>query len=200
MMTNVCVFLRLTRYYKNYVKGYFGVGIPLFDLTKKDSTFKCNSNCQSLFDQLKVALVTTPILVKLDFTKAFILDVDWSTRSVGAILSQKEGRWERIIAYVCKGLFRVQKQFHPKEGECYALVQGIMHFWQYLYQNHFTFHTDHKPLEWLTTMSNAYGWRGRWINRLQDLSFKIVYIVSLGTPTQMHLTKILWRLMMNRRI
>jgi hypothetical protein len=39
-------------------------------------------------------LVIAPILVRLDFTKAFILDVDWSTHGVGAILLQKEGRWE----------------------------------------------------------------------------------------------------------
>jgi hypothetical protein len=58
---------------------------------------------------LKAALVSTPIIVKLDFTRAFILDVDWSICGVGAILSKKDGRNERIIAYVSKGLSFVQK-------------------------------------------------------------------------------------------
>jgi hypothetical protein len=39
----------------------------------------------------KVVLVFIPIFVKPNFTKAFILDVDWSTRGVGAILLQKDG-------------------------------------------------------------------------------------------------------------
>ncbi len=64
------------------------------------------------------------------------------------------------------------------KGECYALVWGIMHFWQYLYRNHFTFHTNHKPLEWLVTLSHAYERRGRWIITIQHFSFKIVHKVG----------------------
>ncbi len=58
------------------------------------------------------------------------------------------------------------------EGECYVLVWGILHFWQYLYQNHFTLKNDHKPLEWLATISNTYVKKGIFINMLQDFSFK----------------------------
>jgi hypothetical protein len=61
------------------------------------------------------------------------------------------------------------------EGECYALVWGIMHFRQYFYQNHFTSFTNHKPLEWLATLSHVYGQTGRWINTIQHFSFKIVH-------------------------
>jgi hypothetical protein len=32
-----------------------------------------------------------------------------------------------------------------------------MHFKQYQYCNHFTFKTDHKALEWLATVLNAYN-------------------------------------------
>ncbi len=35
--------------------------------------------------------------------------------------------------------------------------------------------TDHKPLEWLATVSDAHGRRGRWVDMLQDFSFKIVH-------------------------
>jgi hypothetical protein len=44
------------------------------------------------FVVLKRRLVEAPILVKFDFNKPFILDVDWSIKGVGAILSQKFGR------------------------------------------------------------------------------------------------------------
>jgi hypothetical protein len=65
---------------------------------------------------------------------------------VGAILAQKEGKNEKVIAYANKGLSLVQKKYHPMEGECYALVWGIKHFRQYLHQNHFTLEIDHKFL------------------------------------------------------
>jgi hypothetical protein len=84
-----------------------------------------------------------------------------------------------VVAYASKSLTEAQKKFHPMEGECYALIWGIMHFRQYLYKNHFVLRTDHKPLEWLATVSDAHGRRGRWIDMLQDFSFKIIHRLGL---------------------
>jgi len=44
---------------------------------------------------------------------------------------------------------------------------------------HFILRIDHKPLEWLATVSNAHGRRGRWVGMLQDFSFKIVHRLGL---------------------
>jgi hypothetical protein len=73
---------------------------------------------------------------------------------------------ERVVAYASKGLTTVQKKFHPMEGKCYVLIWGIMHFMQYLHRTHFVLRTDHKPFEWLATVSDAHGRRGRWIDML----------------------------------
>lgn len=79
IVINVRAFLGLTCHYKNYIKGYSHMAIPLFELTKKDVTFVWNPNYQSAFETLKDALVCAPIMVQLDFTQAFILDVNQST-------------------------------------------------------------------------------------------------------------------------
>jgi hypothetical protein len=42
---NAQAFLGLIGYYKNYVKRYLRIVIPLFELTKKDYVFKWNPNC-----------------------------------------------------------------------------------------------------------------------------------------------------------
>ncbi len=45
------------------------------------------------FEQLKQALVFVPLLVRRDFSKAFILDVDWFARELGLFYPRKmEGR------------------------------------------------------------------------------------------------------------
>ncbi len=77
---------------------------------------------------LKDALVKVHILIRLDFTQPFVLDVDCSIQGVGAILSQKEGRIERVMVYASKGMSLIQWKFHPMEGECYVLIWGIIHF------------------------------------------------------------------------
>jgi hypothetical protein len=45
--------------------------------------------------------------------------------------------------------------------------------------NHFVLRTDHKPLEWLATVLDAHGRRGRWVDMLQDFSFKIIHRLGL---------------------
>jgi len=127
-VTNVRSFLGLTGYYRKYIREYSRLVNPLFELTKKDVPFVWNQDCQQAFDALKKALVEAPILVGPDFKKPLCLDVDWSTKGVGAILSQREGRFEKVVAHANKGLTEVQRKFHPMEGECYALIWGIMHF------------------------------------------------------------------------
>jgi hypothetical protein len=174
-VTNVKSFLGLTGYYRKYVKGYACLAAPLFELTKKDADFVWSIGCQQAFQALKSVLTRAPILTRPDFKKELCLDVDWSPKGVGAILSQKVSALEKVVAYASKGLSVAQKKFHPMEGECYALIWGIMHFRQYLYRSQFVVRTDHKPLEWLATVSDAHGRRGRWIDLLQDFNFRIVH-------------------------
>jgi hypothetical protein len=64
------------------------------------------------------------------------------------------------------------------EGECYALIWGIMHFRQHLYQASFLVRIDHKPLKWLATIFDPFGKRGRWISMLQNFNFKIFHRVG----------------------
>jgi hypothetical protein len=42
---------------------------------------------QQAFEALKKALIVVPVLVRPNFKKPFCLDVDWSPKGVGAILS-----------------------------------------------------------------------------------------------------------------
>jgi len=174
-VTSVRSFLGLTGYYRKYVRGYSSLAGPLFELTRRDVAFVWDMGCEQAYQVLKVALVDAPVLTRPDFKQTFWLDVDWSPKGVGAILSQKEGKFKRVIAYASKNLTEAQRRFHPMEGKCNALIWGVMHFRQYLHMKHFILRIDHKPLKWLAIVSDAHGRRGRWVGMLQDFSFKIVH-------------------------
>jgi hypothetical protein len=131
-----------------------------------DIDFVWDLGCQQTFEAPKRALVDAHVLILLDFKKQFCLDVNWSPKGVRAILSQREGKLEKVVAYANNNLTTTQWKFHPMKGGCYALIWGIMHFKQYLHKNHFILGTDHKPLELLTIVSYAHDKRGRWINML----------------------------------
>ncbi len=102
-VTNVRAFLGLTGYYKNFVCGYAKITMPFFDLTKKDQSFLWTLTYQEAFDTLKLRLIEAPILVRPDFERPFILDVDWSIKGVGSVSSQKQDKHECVIAYASKG-------------------------------------------------------------------------------------------------
>ncbi len=59
---------------------------------------------QQTFQALKVALVDAHVLIWPNFKRPFCLDVDWSPNGVGAILSQKKGKFEKVVAYASKSL------------------------------------------------------------------------------------------------
>jgi len=86
-VTSVKSFLGLTGYYRKYVRGYSKLAGPLFELTKKDIPFVWDVGCEQAYQALKAALVDAPVLTRPDFKRTFWLDVDWSPKGVGAILS-----------------------------------------------------------------------------------------------------------------
>ena len=61
---------------------------PLFALMKKDVTYEWTAQCQSVFEELKKLLTTSPILAFPDFSKGFMLATDTSGVGLGAVLSQ----------------------------------------------------------------------------------------------------------------
>jgi hypothetical protein len=77
------------------------------------------------------------------------------------------------------------------EGEYHALIWGFMHVWQYLYWNDLTFYTEHKPLECLATMLDAYRKRRKWINMVHDFNFKIMHRARSKRTNVNALSKIL---------
>jgi hypothetical protein len=63
MVTNIRSFLGLTRYYRNYVRGYSQLATLLFELTKRDVDFVWNLDYQQAFQTLKGTLVDVHVLI-----------------------------------------------------------------------------------------------------------------------------------------
>jgi hypothetical protein len=79
-------------------------------------SFVSSKACQLAFEELKKCPMLAPILVRLDFTKMLILDVDWSTNGVGFVLCQQSGRKEMVVAYASKDPIQEPKKLPPNGG------------------------------------------------------------------------------------
>jgi hypothetical protein len=80
-------FLRLTGYYKKFIKGYGQIVAPLIDLLKKD-LFGWNDKAKAAFLALKQVVSNPHVLTLLDFTKPFVVECDASRYGIGVVLMQ----------------------------------------------------------------------------------------------------------------
>ena len=76
-----------TGYYRKFIKGYAQITVPMEKLLKHDMKFQWTQECQQSLDILKEKMVTTPILVFLDWKFPFHVHVDASSIALGVILA-----------------------------------------------------------------------------------------------------------------
>ena len=81
-------FLRLTDYYRWFVKDY---GVTITELLKKDG-FNWDSKAEETFCKLKQAMSEVPILGLPNFNKPFTLETDVSANGIGVVLVQEGGQ------------------------------------------------------------------------------------------------------------
>jgi hypothetical protein len=137
-------FIGLCNYYRIYVQDFSTIVHPLYALLKKDVAWTWSEKAQEAFNTLKEKLLELPILRRPNFSKVFILHIDWSALGIGDILSQldEEGK-EYVIAYASRSNNKVESNYFSYEGECLVIVWVVIHFRPYLYGTKFTLYIDH---------------------------------------------------------
>lgn len=172
---NIKQFLGLTGYYRRFIPSFSKVAKPLTDLLKKDKNFEWTTPHMSAFEDLRDALCKEPILQYPDFEKPFILTTDASGYAIGALLSQGDIGKDLPIAYASRTLNDAETRYSPTERELLALVYAVKHFRPYIYRHQFTLVMDHKPLEWLNSVSDPTSRLMRWRLKLAEYDYQIKY-------------------------
>ena len=104
-------FLGLCSYYRRFVRGFANIAAPLHRLTEKDKAFVWTHECDVAFHRLKQVMSQAPVLAYPTSEGAFVLDTDASNTGIGAVLSQKQGGEERVIAYFSRSLTKSERQY-----------------------------------------------------------------------------------------
>ena len=175
--TEIRAFLGLAMYYRRFVKNFATIAEPLNDLLRKNPQTKFwTTKHQNAFDQIKQALITSPVLAKPDWTKVFKLYTDACATGLGAILTQDDEQGhERVICYASRGTRGAEQNYESTKLECLAVVWAIKWFRYYLIGRHFEVITDHSALKWLFNKPDPQGLYARWIMTMQEYDFKVQY-------------------------
>ncbi|CAM8954476.1 unnamed protein product [Rhodiola kirilowii] len=110
-------FLGLAGYYRRFVSQYASRASCLTNLLRKDA-FLWDNKAAAAFDDIKLALTTTPVLALPDFSKQFTLQTDAFGVGIGAVLQQEN----QPIAYFSKQLEPSRRFSSAYEREFFALV------------------------------------------------------------------------------
>jgi hypothetical protein len=137
-------FIGLCNYYKIYVQNFGTIVHPSYALLKKDVAWTWSEEAHEAFKTLKEKLLEFPILRRLDFSKVFIIHINWNALGIGAILGQldEEGK-EYVIAYASQSNNKVENNYSSYKGECLVIIWVVIHFRPYFYGTYFTLYIDH---------------------------------------------------------
>ncbi|XP_071685507.1 uncharacterized mitochondrial protein AtMg00860-like [Lolium perenne] len=113
-------FLGLTGYYRKFVPRYGIIAKPLTQLLTKKG-FLWSTSAQQAFDQLKDAMVNTPVLALPNFSRPFSIETDACDTGIGAVLVQ-DGH---PIAYFSKALGVRNQKLSTYEKEFLAVMMAV---------------------------------------------------------------------------
>jgi hypothetical protein len=120
-------FLGLTGYYRKFIVGYGAVAAPLTALCKREA-FKWTDEAEVVFQLLKQALMSTPLLQMPGFDKWFIIDCNVSGMGFGAVPHQGDG----TIAYFSRPVAPHHRKLPAYERELIGLIKAVRHWWAYI--------------------------------------------------------------------
>ena len=171
-------FLGLVNFSARFIPNLAGIAEPLHRLTRRETPFVWGTEQQAAFDTLKSSLANAETLAYFDRNaEKTKLITDASPVGLGAVLTQVQGGYERVVAYASRSLTDVERRYSQTEKEALGLVWGCERFHMYLYGVEFTLLTDHKPLEVIYSTSSRTSARiERWVLRLQPYKFTVQYV------------------------
>jgi hypothetical protein len=96
-------FIGFANFYRQFIKKFSELVLPLNNLLRKDTKFDWNNQCQEAFETLKGRFLQEPGLMMLDHSKPFQIESDASKYASGAVLTQTDiNRDRHPVAFLLK--------------------------------------------------------------------------------------------------
>ncbi|KAJ8751592.1 hypothetical protein K2173_016841 [Erythroxylum novogranatense] len=164
-------FLRLTGYYRKFIKNYGVIAGPLNRLLSKKG-FSWTQEAVEAFNHLKQVMSHAPILRLPNFSQVFVIECDASGKGIGAVLMQEK----RPIAFFSETLKGSSLKLSTYEKEMLAVVKSVRKWRPYLLGNSFVVRTDHKSLKYLLEQRISTPAQSRWLPKLMGYDYRIEYM------------------------
>ena len=143
---------------------------------------------QTVFEDLKMAVTTAPVLMFPQDLEPFRVEVDSLDFTTGAVLSQQstvDGKWHPV-AFYNKSLSSVEQNYKIHDKEMLAII-CVLEKWKHFLEGatHLVeIWTDHKNLEYFMTAKKLNHHQARWSLHLARFDFLLHHHLgrTMGKP------------------
>lgn len=145
-LTQLRAYLGLINYYAKFVPMLSSRLKPLYNLLKKETDFKFDSDCRAAFQLSKELILKNQVLTHYDPAKTIVVSCDASSYGVGGVLSHRVNGVEKPVLFVSGTLSKAEQNYSQLEREALAIIFSIKKFHKYIYGRPFILVSDHQPL------------------------------------------------------
>ena len=127
-LKDVQTFLDFVNFYRKFILNYFKLIaflIKLIKILKKDFVFSWNldDSKNKTFQILKIAFITTSILIYFDFNKKIWIKNDASNYVITTIMSQMIDEVLRFVIFMFKKMFLVECNCEIYDKKLFAIIK-----------------------------------------------------------------------------
>ncbi|RDX98105.1 Retrovirus-related Pol polyprotein from transposon 17.6, partial [Mucuna pruriens] len=168
-------FLGHASFYRQFIKNFNKIALPLSKLLLKDMDFVFDEACVEAFEELKTRLTSTPILQALNWELPFELMCDTSNSALGAVLGQRVGvgKLAHVITYASRTMDPAQINYTTTKKELLTIVFSLDKFRAYLLGSKVIVFSDHTALKYLLKKLDAKSRLIWWMLLLQEFNLEV---------------------------
>ncbi len=177
-LTQMQFFVDFCNFYRRFIKNFSKIVHFLIRLIQKEMIFEWNQACQMIFDHMKKRMTEAFILRHFDQNRKTILETDLFNYVNENILSQYDDEETlHSMIYYSKNLSLAECNYKIYNKKLLAIIRVFKH-WRSelkLTELFIKMFTDHQALTSLMKDKELSRHQMRWVQKLVDFNFKIMY-------------------------
>ena len=177
-LTQMQFFVNFCNFYWHFIKNFSKIVHSLIQLTQKEMIFEWDQACQTIFDHMKKWMTEVFILRHFDQNRKTILETDSFDYVNDDILSQYDDEETlHSMIYYSKNLSLAECNYEIYDKKLLAIIRAFKHWWSELKLTELfiKMFTDHQALTSLMKDKELSRRQMRWVQKLVNFNFKIMY-------------------------
>ncbi len=177
-LTQMQFFIDFCNFYQRFIKNFSKIVRSMIQLTQKKIIFEWNEVCQIVFNHMKRRMIEIFILHHFDQTRETILEIDSFNYVNDEVLSQYDDEDVlHSIVFYSKNMSSAECNYKIYDKELLIIIWAFEH-WRLelkLTDISIKMFIDHQALISLMKDKELSRRQMRWVQKLADFNFKIMY-------------------------